>query len=214
MYAWVVEEKGVLDKSYRIPPLSLTRCRDQQEPEVRADVLVKAYLDLSSIIHPQPLTHRVEKTITSFTSIETMTVPSLKLNDGTSIPIIGFGTGSSTQQDMRRWQAGTAHFGNECTEHVLSALKVGYRYLDGAEMYANSGSIRDALKAWDGKREDVYVLTKCMSITRGELRLGGVEGGVNDPREVLEKLLLEVSSFSEIGDMTNNIARPTLCWHV
>ena len=88
---------------------------------------------------------------------------------------------------------------------------MGYRYLDGAEMYANSGSIRDALKAWDGKREDVYVLTKCMSITRGELRLGGVEGGVNDPREVLEKLLLEVSSFSEIGDMTNNIARPTLC---
>jgi hypothetical protein len=29
-------------------------------------------------------------------------------------------------------------------------------------MYANSGSIRDALKAWGGKREDVYVLTKCI----------------------------------------------------
>ena len=30
-------------------------------------------------------------------------------------------------------------------------------------MYGKSGSIRDALKAWDGKREDVYVLTKCTS---------------------------------------------------
>jgi len=88
--------------SYWIPPLSDTTCRDQQEPEVKADVLVKADLDLPSIIHSLPFTHRVKKTFTSLRSNETMTVLSLKLNDGTSIPIIGFGTGSSTQQYIRR----------------------------------------------------------------------------------------------------------------
>jgi hypothetical protein len=41
-----------------------------------------------------------------------------------------------------------------------------------------------------------------------------LEGGINDPRKVLEKLLLEVSSDSEIGDMTNEIARPSICRHV
>lgn len=96
---------------------------------------------------------------------------------------------------------GTANYGKNCTEHVLSALQVGYRYLDGAQMYGNSGSIRDALKAWDGKREDVYVLTKCKSSAdQGERRLmiGGVDGakdGDNHPRKVLEALLKEVSGL-------------------
>jgi aryl-alcohol dehydrogenase-like predicted oxidoreductase len=44
---------------------------------------------------------------------------------------------------------------------VLSALKHGYRYLDGAQMYGNAPSIKDALARWEGKREDVYVVTKC-----------------------------------------------------
>jgi diketogulonate reductase-like aldo/keto reductase len=56
---------------------------------------------------------------------------------------------------------GTANYGKDCTEHVLSALKAGYRYLDGAQQYRNSASIRDAFKAWGGKREDVFILTKC-----------------------------------------------------
>lgn len=56
---------------------------------------------------------------------------------------------------------GTANYGKDCTEHVLTALETGYRYLDGAQQYANSESIRDAFQAWGGKREDVYILTKC-----------------------------------------------------
>lgn len=39
---------------------------------------------------------------------------------------------------------------------------VGYRYLDTAQMYQNAGSVGDALKELDeGKREDIYILTKC-----------------------------------------------------
>jgi diketogulonate reductase-like aldo/keto reductase len=99
-----------------------------------------------------------------------LTIPSIKLNDGTSIPIIGFGTGSSLPLPSLRDPPpllaradviGTANYGQDCTQHVLSALETGYRYLDGAEQYRNSGSVRDALKAWGGKREEVYILTKC-----------------------------------------------------
>lgn len=79
-----------------------------------------------------------------------MPVPSVKLNDGTSIPVVGFGTG-------------TALYNKECSDLVLQALKNGYTSLDGAQIYANSKSIGDALKQWGGKREDVYVLTKCES---------------------------------------------------
>jgi diketogulonate reductase-like aldo/keto reductase len=58
---------------------------------------------------------------------------------------------------------GTAHYGKECTEHVLSALNVGYRYLDGAEQYRNGASVREGFQQWGGKRDEVYILTKCES---------------------------------------------------
>jgi diketogulonate reductase-like aldo/keto reductase len=46
---------------------------------------------------------------------------------------------------------------------VLEALKNGYRYLDTAQQYRNAGSVGEAIKRWGGKREDVYILTKCAS---------------------------------------------------
>jgi hypothetical protein len=58
---------------------------------------------------------------------------------------------------------GTAHFGRECSDMVLEALKNGYRYLDTAQQYRNAGSVGEAIKRWGGKREDVYILTKCAS---------------------------------------------------
>jgi diketogulonate reductase-like aldo/keto reductase len=76
------------------------------------------------------------------------TVPDITLNDGHAIPVVAFGTG-------------TALYAKECANLVLDALKTGYTSLDGAQIYANSQSIGDALKQWGGKREDVYVLTKC-----------------------------------------------------
>jgi len=49
----------------------------------------------------------------------------VKLSDGSSVPGVGFGIG-------------TAHFGNdgpELVETIKTALKVGFRHLDGAESY-------------------------------------------------------------------------------
>ncbi|KAL7419656.1 hypothetical protein Q5752_005570 [Cryptotrichosporon argae] len=99
-------------------------------------------------------------------------VPSVKLNDGTSIPAIGYGLG-------------TTNFGKDATAHIVDALNAGYRYIDAAQQYANSKSIGDALKQWGGKREDVYILTK--------VGQEGVDATQNDPEVVLKKLLKEMN---------------------
>ncbi|RXK41396.1 hypothetical protein M231_01301 [Tremella mesenterica] len=97
-----------------------------------------------------------------------MSIPTKRLNDGTSIPVVGYGIG-------------TVNYRKECTEQIVSALKTGYRYLDAAEMYGNSASIKDALEEWGGKREDVYILTKF-----------GADDGTNDPRGVLTSQLKDM----------------------
>jgi len=104
--------------------------------------------------------------MTSTPTLPPHTVPHIKLNDGHQIPAIGFGTGQSksytrTPLTISADIIGTAHYGKECTEHVLSALNAGYRYLDGAEQYRNGASVREGFQQWGGKRDEVYILTKC-----------------------------------------------------
>ncbi|NYI79721.1 aldo/keto reductase [Nocardioides panzhihuensis] len=75
-----------------------------------------------------------------------MTVPTIKLNDGTSIPQFGLGV----------WQVPEGE-----TEQVVSqALEVGYRHIDTAQMYQNEAGVGAALKTAGLAREDVYVTTK------------------------------------------------------
>lgn len=95
-----------------------------------------------------------------------MSTPSLTLNDGNKIPVIAFG-----ELLQARWPlcnvsrltlgTGTALYAKECTDLVVQALKNGYVSLDTAQIYANTQSVGDALKKWGGKREDVYILSKC-----------------------------------------------------
>ncbi|CAK9783444.1 Aldo/keto reductase [Cutaneotrichosporon oleaginosum] len=98
------------------------------------------------------------------------TVPDITLNDGHAIPVVAFGTG-------------TALYAKECADLVLQALEAGYTSLDGAQIYANSQSIGDALARWGGKRDDVYVLTKW-----GKREAGGPRAVLLDE---LEKLGVE-----------------------
>jgi len=75
-----------------------------------------------------------------------MTVPTIKLNDGTSIPQYGLGVWQVPQDE---------------TEQVVSqALEVGYRHIDTAQMYQNEAGVGAALKSAGLAREDVYVTTK------------------------------------------------------
>ena len=67
-------------------------------------------------------------------------------NDGNTIPAIGFG---SYKAD-----------GNIGMEAVKSALKLGYRLIDTAEMYGNEAEIGRAIHSSGISREDIFITTK------------------------------------------------------
>lgn len=71
----------------------------------------------------------------------------MKLNNGKSIPILGFGT----------WQLSE---GDEAYKSVSDALQMGYRHIDTAKIYGNESSVGRAIKDSGIKREEVFVTTK------------------------------------------------------
>jgi 2,5-diketo-D-gluconate reductase A len=73
-------------------------------------------------------------------------VPSIDLNDGRTIPQLGFGV----------FQIDPA----ETVEAVGRALEVGYRHIDTAEMYRNEKGVGEAVRASGLERSDVYVTSK------------------------------------------------------
>jgi 2,5-diketo-D-gluconate reductase A len=75
-----------------------------------------------------------------------MDVPTLDLNDGHSIPQLGFGV----------FQIPPA----ETAEAVATALEVGYRHVDTAEMYENEREVGEGLRASGLDRADVFVTSK------------------------------------------------------
>jgi len=75
-----------------------------------------------------------------------MTVPRIELNDGTSIPQLGFGV-FQVEPD-------------ETADVVRQAFEVGYRHLDTAQMYGNEAGVGQAIRESGLDRDDVYVTTK------------------------------------------------------
>jgi 2,5-diketo-D-gluconate reductase A len=73
-------------------------------------------------------------------------VPDLTLNDGHTIPQLGFGV---FQIPL-----------NETVEAVSRALEIGYRHLDTAEMYGNEAQVGEGIRAAAVTRSDVYVTSK------------------------------------------------------
>ncbi|MDZ7801119.1 MAG: aldo/keto reductase [Trueperaceae bacterium] len=73
-------------------------------------------------------------------------VPSLTMNDGHTIPQLGFGTYQIPPEDTAR--------------AVGAALDVGYRHIDTAQMYGNERGVGEAVRASGVKREDVFVTSK------------------------------------------------------
>jgi 2,5-diketo-D-gluconate reductase B len=77
---------------------------------------------------------------------------------GARIPALGLGT----------WNLR----GRECVDAVETALRLGYRHVDTAAMYANEQEVGQGLRASGVVREDVFVTTKVWSsdIGAGDLQ--------------------------------------------
>lgn len=75
-----------------------------------------------------------------------MTVPTITLNDQTTIPQLGFGTYQVPPE--------------QTAETVTTALEVGYRHLDTAQMYQNEEGVGAAIAASGIARDELYVTSK------------------------------------------------------
>ncbi len=73
-------------------------------------------------------------------------VPNITLNDGNTIPQLGFGVFQIEPGDT--------------VEAVSEALRVGYRHIDTAEMYGNEKEVGEAIRAFGLDRGEVYVTSK------------------------------------------------------
>jgi 2,5-diketo-D-gluconate reductase A len=73
-------------------------------------------------------------------------VPSIALNNGVEIPQLGFGVYQVKPE--------------ECVEATLTALEVGYRHIDTAEMYGNEKQVGEAVRKSGLDRGEVFVTSK------------------------------------------------------
>jgi len=80
-------------------------------------------------------------------------VPRIQLNDGTSIPQLGFGVFKVDPKQTERI--------------VTEALEVGYRHLDTARIYGNEEGVGRALAASGIPREQLFVTTKLWNDDQG-----------------------------------------------
>ena len=84
------------------------------------------------------------------------------------VPRLGLGTWQNTDPE-------------QCVESVRTALEVGYRHIDTAELYGNEEYIGEGIRAATVDREDVYLATKV-------LHPRAVDGGIDgiDHRQLRE----------------------------
>jgi 2,5-diketo-D-gluconate reductase A len=95
-----------------------------------------------------------------------VTTPTYELNDGRTIPAIGFGT-----YPLR---------GAEAVAAVLSAIEVGYRLIDTAVNYENEGSVGEALRQCGVPRDELFVTSKLPGRHHSyDEAIGSVEGSLD-----------------------------------
>jgi len=76
----------------------------------------------------------------------TTAIPTITLNDGASIPQLGFGVFQIPPPETARATA--------------VALEAGYRHIDTAEMYGNERGVGEAVRAAALDRDEVYITSK------------------------------------------------------
>ncbi|KAJ6783722.1 hypothetical protein PWT90_05472 [Aphanocladium album] len=84
------------------------------------------------------------------------TLPPLKLNDGNSIPMIGYGVGTA----LFKSADANGKFDEKVVKCAKEAIANGFRHLDGAEVYGNEEELGTAIKQGGVPREELFVTTK------------------------------------------------------
>ncbi|MCV7169551.1 aldo/keto reductase [Mycobacterium manitobense] len=98
-------------------------------------------------------------------------VPTVTLNDGHSIPVLGLGVGELSDAETER--------------AVSAALEAGYRLIDTAAAYGNEAAVGRAVKSSGIPRDEVFVTTK---LATGDL---GFKSSQDAGRASLERLGLD-----------------------
>ncbi|KAH0537828.1 hypothetical protein FGG08_005441 [Glutinoglossum americanum] len=81
-------------------------------------------------------------------------IPTLRLRDGHSIPALGFGIGTA-------WIDGKkTEINRKLVEAIKTAIKLGYRHFDTAEVYNSERELGIAIKESEVPREEFFVTTK------------------------------------------------------
>ncbi|MFF5177675.1 aldo/keto reductase [Micromonospora sp. NPDC000316] len=75
-----------------------------------------------------------------------ITIPDISMNDGNTIPQLGFGVFQIKPKDT--------------AAAVSTALEVGYRHIDTAEMYGNEAEVGEAVRTSGLDRAEVFVTSK------------------------------------------------------
>ncbi|WP_428961707.1 aldo/keto reductase [Micromonospora fluostatini] len=73
-------------------------------------------------------------------------IPDISLNDGNTIPQLGFGVFQITPRDT--------------VQAVRTALETGYRHIDTAQMYGNEAEVGQAVRTAGLARDEVFVTSK------------------------------------------------------
>ena len=89
-----------------------------------------AFLSVLSLLTTSSIRHSSNQAV----SRRIMATPTIKLNDGTSIPWLGFGSG-------------TALYTKDASKQVKQAIQAGFRHIDTAQMYANEDSVGEGIAA-------------------------------------------------------------------
>ncbi|MGB0101222.1 MAG: aldo/keto reductase [Nocardioides sp.] len=121
-----------------------------------------------------------------------MVIPTYELNDGRSLPAIGFGTYPLQ--------------GQEGVAAVRSALEVGYRLLDTAVNYDNEREVGEAIRQSGVPREEIVVASKIPG------RDHGYDDAVASVHGSLERLGLEYLDLQLIHWPNPSLGRYAEAW--
>ncbi|PYI04281.1 ketoreductase [Aspergillus sclerotiicarbonarius CBS 121057] len=82
-------------------------------------------------------------------------MPSIKLNDGTCIPQLGYGCGTAWYKKQ-----GDTQINRELVDSIKAAIRLGYHHLDGAEIYGTEAELGLAIRESGVGREKLFVTSK------------------------------------------------------